>query len=494
MKVSVNKITNALAKITAITSGDKQIPGVLLDIETNKLTMCYTNGHKSVVEYLDVETDENDKPGKYVVDYNMLSRAISNCQPSGNIVVKEVIFTQKEGNIIQVSADQLYVMKDDEGNIVNEKIMANKKMDLHWDTLDSSAKTAVLSRMNYAGIFDTETENITEDVLDKAEFIDQLNRTSTEKGKLIYISKKKQCVFVANQAHLTVVPTTVKTLTIEEEDEIRGKLSEMENTTPEMITEAINNATARMHYSVSFTHEIAKAIAAILSKTSSDEVHLYTSDKNCSIFVESEESGEKVGIWFEMPTASKAHIGALERYVSMSYKTYQTMFIREFLADTVKGALESTKDTDITIKFSKDDDTGEIRLNIEAGSASKSISDSFYVVAEDVIDPTNTLLSKQFKISIKVLNDMLSQLKTDRVAIDFNIQDNDGNELSCVRISEIDTDKLVKEYENAREETKRLCEQQNIAFDPSTTPTPVELKLAIRDKTIKTSQYTALAR
>ena len=131
MKVSIEKITSAIGKISDLTSGDKSIPGVMLDLSENLLKVCYTDGHKSLIEKLEVATEDGDNLGQIVVDFVQLSRAISNCQPSGSIKVSDVKFEYKtEKRILTISVDQMFENRDAEGNIIEEKKMGNKKMDL----------------------------------------------------------------------------------------------------------------------------------------------------------------------------------------------------------------------------------------------------------------------------------------------------------------------------------------------------------------------------
>ena len=117
MKVSVSSITSAVNKINDITSGDKQIPGVLLDLSDGLLKVCYSDGHKSFTENVSVETEETDKIGGVVVDFSQLKRAVDNCQPSGIIKIDEITFEYKE-RVITVSADQKFNEVDENGSVV----------------------------------------------------------------------------------------------------------------------------------------------------------------------------------------------------------------------------------------------------------------------------------------------------------------------------------------------------------------------------------------
>ncbi len=484
MKVELEKITSAINKISDMTSGDKIIPGVMLSLSENKLDICYSDGHKSLIETLPVETEETDKIGSVVVDFQQIYRAISNCQPSGIIKVSDIYFTYKE-KVITISAEQSFDLKDTEGNITGTKKVGKKNMDLVWVEPGSSMKTAVLNRMNYASIFEADA---VPDEFDKAELIEALSKTSVEKGKQIYLSTKTQTVFVANQAHLTAVPISGYEVSQEDLDVIRGELSEKGTLTDETYAEAVGARKNRMHYAVCVNQAVSKALIGVLGKTSADKVYLHTKDKFCSIYIDTED--ERVGIWFEMSQASKAHIGTLERYSALQYNTYQITFIRDFLADSIKSALNSTKSEKITFKFISDEEG--IKLVVSGGSAAASTSDVYNILVESaVFEETNSIIDKEFNISLKVFADMLSQVKTERIALDFN-SSIEGN--TSIRLSEVDYSKSRELYEKMRQLTQERCTTQGIAFDPSSTPTPADIRMSFRNESLLTKQYTMLTK
>lgn len=489
MRVSIGKITSAVNKISDMTSGDKTIPGVMLDLSENLLKVCYTDGHKSLIEKLEVTTEEGDNLGAIVVEFSQLARAISNCQPAGIIKVSEAVFTYNTSNrILTISADQMYEDTDDDGNIVESKKLATKKMDLIWVEPGSDMKSAILTRMKYEDIFEADVT----DEFNKKELIDALAKTSTEKGKQIYLSHKTQSIFVANQAHATSVPVSkLKELSQEDIDVIYADMTEKGFSGEELEAKAkeeIAEQESRIHFATIITQSMAKSLIGILNKTSAETVYLHTRDKCCNIYIDSDE--ETLGVWFEMPMASKAHTGALDRYSSMKYRAYQMVFMREFLDNNVKSALNATKSDKTVLKFGKDEN-GSTTLVISSGSGSASIADTYAVAPNDIVDPTGDLESKTFNVSLKILADMLAQLKSLYVALDIEI----GAEgATCLRLADIDIDEMNQAYLNGRVRTKELCTAQGIAFDESSTPTPIEVRLESRDDYLTTKQFTMLAR
>ena len=136
MRVNIKKITSAINKIADLTSGDKTIPGVLLKPTKNEegasiLKICFNEGHKALIEEVEVEAEEGDLTTDHVVSFESIKRAIDNCQPSGIICVEEIVF-KYSNNMITLSADQTMGLRDAEGNITGYKKMATKNMDIAW--------------------------------------------------------------------------------------------------------------------------------------------------------------------------------------------------------------------------------------------------------------------------------------------------------------------------------------------------------------------------
>ena len=495
MIVGVKEITSIINKVSDLTAGDKIIPGLLLKVYKNeasegKLSVCYSDGHKSFIEEIGVLLDETDHIGDVVVSFEQMKRAISNCQPSGIINTDGgIVISYLDNNIIRVSADQYMKIYDNDGNETGNRKIAVKKMDLSWTEPNADMKSSILSRMKYESIFEPDAGT---DEYDRAELIEALNKTSVEKGKNIYISANVQSVFVANQAHVTSVPLSQFELTMEEFDEIRAELSEKGSYTEEQFNNLCKERCCRVRQSIVMTQPIAKAIIGILGKCSSEKILVHRKDKCCNIIAENDT--EKVGIWFEMAQASKAHIGALERYNSLGYKSYQLLFLREFLANNIKSALESSKSDKIALKFEDTEletPTCAKDLVITSGNAGASIADTYRVNPDDLIDPTNDIGTRTFNISLKVISDMMAQLKTSYIAMDINV---DETGTICIRLAEVDAEKMTNEYANARKQTEILCNQQGLVFDPMSTPTPIEIKLGYRINTLNTKQFTILSK
>lgn len=485
MRVNIAELTSAVGKISDLVVGDKQVPGVMLDLSSDGLLkVCYTDGHKSLIEELHVELDENDVVDKIVVSYDMFNRAIANCQPSGNIKVDECKIEYLNDKLIRLSADQLYDVTDSEGNVEQTKRLSTKKMDLAFVKPGSDMKSAIFTRMKYDDIFNADTT----DVFNKKEFINALTKTTTEKGRPVYISNKMQGMFVANQVHTTSVPISKLEVSDERLAEIKSELQSQNNFTEEAYAEAVNKESDRIHFSIAIQYNNAKSLIGILNKTKSDEVYVYTKDRFCNIFIDNED--ETVGIWFEMATASRVHIETLQRFDSIPYTSYQITFMREFLADIVKSALNVTNSEKTVFSFSKNEE-GTTEIEFSAGSSNASVADSYKVVCDKVLDSAGDITERKFNISLKILSEMINQIKTNWLAFDLYISD-DGT--TYLRIGEINDNKLATEYTKARRKTEELCTAQGIAFDCNSTPTPVELMLNYRVDVLDTKQFTMLSK
>lgn len=495
MIIDVKKFTSTINKVADLTASDKMIPGLLLgltrvDETTGNLKVCYSDGHKSLIEELEVQVDDNDHFGEIIVSFEQMKRAVGNCQPSGIINTNGgIVVSYLANNIIRVSAAQFMQIYDDEGNPVENRKIAVKKMDLNWSEPGSDIKSSILTRMKYDSIFQPDGNT---DTYDRTELIDALSRTSVEKGKNIYISANVQHIFVANQAHVTAVPVSKLEVTQDDIEEVGTELKESNSLTDESLAAAIEEMSHRVTQSVVLSQTMAKSLIGILGKCESDTVLLHRKDKYCNLIVESDT--ERVGIWFEMTQASKAHIGAFERYNSFGYMSYQTLFLREFLANNVKSALDSAKSDKVALKFEPTElevPTCDKDLVITCANSGASIADSYRVNPDDLIDVNNDIESRTFTISLQVFSDMLAQLKTSYVALDINC---DETGTVYIRLAEVDANKLATAYERARKTVEENCIANGEEFIPDKTPTPVEIKLGYRVDTLNTKQFTILAK
>lgn len=471
MKLFIKDITAEMNKISELVSGEKNIPGILLAIDETEMKIRYADGKKAYSGRIDIEHEEGDINGEIVVDYNNLMGVINKCQPSGIIVVDYINMLFTEANVIDIVAQQKCLM--DNGTEEGEfRVLAEKRMKLSWNEVNSSLRTAILGRMDYDGIFNADVT----DTWDIEELQEVFMKCSTEKSRIIYMSPSIQKAFVANLAHTTAVP--ISQMDVSPMDvEILADSMTKDGATKEQIEEETEKLYNRMKFPATISTTIAKQVCGILSKIGKG-VTVYThADKGYfNIFTEDEQTG----IWFAMSEGSKAQTSQFEKYSSIVYDSYQINFVREFLVDAIKSAVSSSASEKLVFSFEKNE-AGEIEIVLAVTNSNASVNDVYKVVCDDVIDTIGDIESRQLKIALKVYEDMLSQLKTEMVGMDIKIM-SDGS--ACIRLAEIDMEKNIEMYYEARE---RLGLND-------IEPTPVEEKIGYRVKTLKTTQYTLVAK
>lgn len=483
MYVGLKDFTGAINKITDMVSSDKTVPGVLLRLAKDEsdetagiLSVGYTDGHKAVVQELKVQLEETDKIGDTSTTYEQLSAAIASCQPHGKIEV-DTLRLEYFPESLKLSIEQFISTPDETGENTVRTKMGNKIIDVVCLDLEKNIKAKVLLRQKYENIFKGEQL----DEYDRVELIDLLNRTSTEKGKLIYFSSVKQEVLVANQAHAVACKVSGYELSEDEKQFIKQELAGNGITDEEAFNKVCKEKTDRIHSSFVIFQQMAKSVSSILNRLVSDTVYVEVANSFCNIFVDNDD--EKVGICFELPKGSKVHLNYVESFSSLDYKTYQLTFLKDLIEDAIKQALNTTKSEQVKVKIEAetDEETGRTAyyMTLAGGSASASTSNMNRFRADDAVDSVGDLVSKEFNISLKVVLDMISQIKTDLLTFDVDVSDNDSVK---IRIAEIDLQKQIEQYNIMRADLD------------ANTPTPIERKLEARDKTLGMRQFTMLSK
>lgn len=466
MKLLVKDITIVVSEITDLVNGDKTVPGVMLSLGTNEMKVRYSDGKKSFSGTVYTEYEDGDIQGDIVVDYSRLVAALSKCQPSGIIVVDCIRFVYPADGVIEIKAQQKCLVDGDNGE-EEYRVLAEKTMQLNWSDVKSSLKTAILGRMDYDSIFNA---SIT-DEWDIEELQDIMTRCGTEKSRIIYMSPSIQKAFVANVAHVTAIPVSKLEVSPMDVELLKGKVSGEEFETEK------NKLYNRMKFPATISTTVAKQVCGILSKIGKGvKVYTHAEKGFFSIFTED----ERTGIWFAMAEGSKAQTTQFERFSSMEYDSYQINFVREFLVDAIKSAVMSSASEKLAFSFVKNEND-EMEIVLAVTNSNASVNDVYKVVCDDCIDTIGNIEDRQLQVSLKVFNDMLSQLKTEVVGMDIKIMDGDQ---ACIRLAEIDSEKAIEKYY----ETRERLGLQDIE------PTPVEEKVKYRSETLLTTQYTLVSK
>lgn len=399
MIIEIKKITNALAKVSAFASGEKNVPGVLLDIKDNEVHVCYSDGRKSVIEKIEAITGEEDRRGQIVLNYQRLVGIINSCQPTGKIVTDSIELLFADEKTLKIRAEKKIAETDGDSSEVEYRTCSIFEQSISWVEAGADMKVAILSRMNYDSIFEGEEV----DEWEIGELRKKLDKASTEKGKVVYMSPKYGSAFVSNTAYFIDLP--------------------IEGYTNPMI----------------FTTAMAKSISDILGKISeTDKVNVHVVDKRyCCI-----HTGENtVGIWVEMAAANSVHLSTLGRYRAKGYKSFQLTFIKDILKNVVDSALSTNGADKTVLKFadSKIED-GAKELRIASNNSGASISNTYSVVCVECSDQEDKIDSLELPISLKVLSEMIGKCDNDYVAFDIDLDD---TESKIIRLSDIDMESKI---------------------------------------------------
>lgn len=439
MILNIKEFTGALAKITALTTGDKTVPGVLLDIKDNTVDVCYSDGRKAFIETIGAVVGEEDRKEKIVLNYQRLVDIMGICKSSGRIHTDDIEIIFDSDKLLRIKVEKKVAEYQNEEEEPVYKTISVVEQTMAWEKADSGMKVAILTRIDYNKIF--EGEEI--DTWSIDEFKRVLSKVSNEKNKIAYVSPKKASAFVANMTYMTSIP--------------------------------LNNPIVNP---IVLSTATSKSLVDILSKMNDDSVNVYLIDKKyCCIYNES----KTVGIWLEMAASVGVHINTLGEYESKDYTKYQLTFIKEVLMNVIESAMSADKTDKTVLKFADSKlEVGAKELKIASKNSMASISNEYSVLCTECIDKENNINALELPIGLKVLHDMLSKCDSDFVGIDIDINDNN---VRCVRVSEIDFEKRADVMSQVRN-TLMLDESSEI---------PDEEKLNHRKDIIVGKHYTISA-
>ena len=474
MRVDINDITKALSMVSCQAAGEKTVPGVMLVINNDELRVCYSDGHKAFISKLDAISEEGDITGKIVVPYESIIKAIGSLQPSGSITVRDVKigFTSNAATF-----EVTYELKVDKGEEVTYRNMGKNVQEVPYINVETTndQKAKLLNRMDYDTIFNATTY----DEWNRKELVDILTTTSKEKSRNIYFSPKSQLSFVVNTSYTCAIPFTKKELKDEDKNTLLADLKAAG--TEESYTDELAKLERRCNNQTVLGSNVAKATADILNKLPDNDtyekVFVHIKDGYLCIFT----GDDKVGVYVEQAKGSRVHISSFDRFANMDYSKFQINFTREFLQNSIKHIVNSSKNEKIIFTF-KDSETnpGFVELLIVSQNASASSNGTFSVLVDTYSSKDNANLSgTAFTVNIKAFADMLAQLKSDMIAMDISVEEAGQ---TCMRLAEVNIDKLRSKWGETR---SRLGLADGVE-------TPVEEKMAYRFATLDTCQYTMI--
>lgn len=396
MKIQLEDLTKAMQKVRSFADLSNQVVGVLLNLKGNTVDVCYCDGKKALIESINVVKEEGDIEAQIVVAYNRLVGIIDMCQPSGGIKTDELSIDFLDDKIINIEAVKyMTVVKETENvdemgervEVEEDKVVSKFNQKISYEYPEDNRRYGVLTRMDYSTIFkneEGESETDGFDIWNKDELRSILSKISSEKSRVVYISKKLNCGFVVNLAHVVYIPNDSCT-----------------------------------NYGFSTNTAIAKAIVDILGKIPDEEVRICVKENRYTNIVNNTNT---IGIWFEMAPASVGDLSTLNLYREKEFNTFKLVFSRAALSNVVSCAAASTKDEKTTLQFEEID--GLKSLKIVCNNSGASVLGDFTVVIEGKeVDNWDTLVDTKIPMSLKVLSDMLSDCATTYIALDIDISE-----------------------------------------------------------------------
>lgn len=394
MRVSLTDFTSAINKVKSFANTVNEAPGILLDFCEDKVRVCYSDGRKAIIEEVNAEREEGDITGKIVMSYNRLTYIVDMCQASGSLKVDEMSFAfDIDSKSFQIEAKKYMVVQgrtgdvDAEGNEVYEEkrnIVSKVCQKANFEYVEDSMRYGVLSRMNYAGIFEAAADDF--DTWDKAELRSLLTKISTEKGRVSYISGVQNKGFAVNFSYTVTVPC---------------------------------DCCQKHGFTVDYT--LAKAVIEILGQIKTDKVRIHNQDKR---YVNIVDDTDTVGIWFEMAPVSRTDNTTLTNFTAKDYEDYKLIFTKAALVDVIKNVMSSSKDDKTTLTFGLNED-GDRVLKINVKNTGASVAGDFEVRIEGrEVKNWESLVELKIPISLKMLMDTLGHCEEHYVAMDMEIADN----------------------------------------------------------------------
>ena len=401
MQINLAQLTSAVDKVKSLASDMKQIPGILLNIEDDKVKVCYHDGRKAVAEKVDAVVGEDEMKGSIVVQYNTFVDVISNCQPTGMISVDYIDMVVNADNTATIRVEKKLTMRrseDDEDEYT--RIVSEMKQNISWSNNRNDIKHAILYRLDYDKLFNTtgivEGGSTPEvwDEWEKSSFLSVLQRISCDDGKNCYISSKRKGGFVANVAFLSFISCE----------------------------EANNGA-------IVATTGLAKQIYDVVAKCGSDTVLVGINEVYCTVV----DSENRMALWFQMPKGDRMSLEALEKYLSKSYQDLCSVFYRPALENVIRCCIAASKNTESAkMKFHIGDET-TVSFRTSGGN---SADDDFSVVSEQLFgDKAEEIANADgLNINLGTLATMLKNCKNDYIMLCIDL----GADVKVLNVADIE--------------------------------------------------------
>lgn len=451
MVVSITGLTKAMAKVRSFAEGNNNVPGVLFDIHEQTMDVCYSDGHKALIEQVAISGNDGSVMGKIVLPFTRMMSIIDILQPSGHIVPSDLDIQFLPNSIMEISAvksmetyesaskseesneeatatdtaevgadwdnpefaqqaidgaapqvDLGTQEQDDTDDVIVDRVVVSKfNQRINYERPEDNIRHGILSRMDYEGIFKGTDNEVASGFTpwDISKFREVLSRTSVEKGKTVYVSKNEQCAFVCNLAYSSNIP----------------------------IIDVGDNGFV-------VNTSLAKSIIDILGKVETQEGKVLIKNKDSKYVCLINDKGT-FGLWFEMAPASRTDAATIHRYKERKYDSFRVAFSREAFQNVLSSAISVDKTEKTVLEFVMEGNGPA--LHIVSNNSGASISNDFKVMATDKYTHLEVMLAEKLPMSIKVLSDMVNNCTSDYIEFGLDTDEAGGR---YIRIGDIDLD------------------------------------------------------
>lgn len=402
MIIQLKDMANTMSQINDLVAGEKNVAGVMFDIQDDCIKVCYTDGNKTLSNTIDAVITDSDVKGKIIFNYQLLSRIIDACKPTGSIITNEINFEFSDNNLIKVKTDKVIKMMDKEEQEFERKV-SNTEQLIPWVGADAAnVKAKILLRGNYDGIFDIPSED--RDCWGIVKLKDLMSRLSTENGKIVYVARKSKLGFVQNTSCVVCIP--------------------------------LNNS---ITHKIVLSTSLAKSLASVLNRLSSEYDSVYLGMMNNEI-VSIVTDDNKFGLSIKNVPSNINNANQLNACISKDYTQYMLNFNREVLQSCLSGACVANASDKATISFVKNEDD-TIDLVLVARNNTSSTDNRYNITSEDCVNPNGLIDSLKLNITLDMLLQAVSRANSQYIAFDIAVE---ANNTKMVRIAEIDIEKMVE--------------------------------------------------
>lgn len=434
MIIKLKELSGVLSQISDLVGADKNIPGIMFRVRDD-IEVCYSGGNGKVLsKHIGAEFSNEDMHIDMAFNYQMLTRIIEACKPTGKIVSDDIEFIFMDNNTVKVRCEKkipIISQGDDGSECIDYQTMSVVEQLLSWSDPNSSLRTRALSSEPYEIMYhysETEIPEIlkkiypntdpsdydkvvkpmsTEKWLDEADKWDVnelrtvLSKLSIESGKLVYMAPGSMHAFVQTTSSVICIPI---------QSEFKHRI--------------VQSST------------MAKAMSSVLSKLDSDVIYTHIINNDTVIYSNEENT---FAISLKNMKQDNANITQVNNCLNKDFTHYMINFNREVLQSCLYSAKTAGASEKVEVSFQKLEDSG-IKLVINAKNTNSSINNSYDIIADYAIDEDDSLTGLKLNLVLDVLYQAVSRAETDYIAFDINVSE-DGSKM--VRISEINLEKRM---------------------------------------------------